>query len=324
MTDAQAPPAFPGLALLGPEACAAALPYDALIEALAQGFAAREIAQAPRQHFNPSPGRELLLGTAWRAGGALGLKALTLFRDNPSQGHPQIQGTYTLFDGHHGAPRALLDAGTLTARRTAATSALAARHLARPDATHLLVLGTGRLARALPEAFLAVRPLKTVTIWGRRADAVAATLDDLRAALPGLRLQAASTLEAAVTEADMVTSALPSTAPVLRGAWLKAGQHVDLVGSYGPAMAEADGACLQRARVFVDTHAGGRAEAGELLQAVAAGTFTWDAVAGDLGDLAAGQAVRHSADEITLFKAVGSAQADLIAAELALSRWPSP
>ena len=313
------PSAFPGLTLLGPEACAQALPYPALIDALGAGFARDAAASAPRQHIDAGPGREALLGLAWDARGPLGLKALTLFPDNPRRGLPQIQGLYALFDGGSGAPRAILDAGTLTARRTAATAALAARHLARTDATHLLVLGTGRLARALPEAFLAVRPLTRVTVWGRRPEAVATTVRDLRAHLPALAIEGARDLAAAVDACDVLTSALPSTTPVLSSAWLKAGQHVDLIGSYRPTMAELDGAALRRATVFVDTAAGAWAEAGELIQGEAEGHFSRGEVAGTLGDLASGRHPgRRGPEEITLFKAVGSAAADFYAAALAL------
>ena len=314
------PSAFPGLALLGPEACAQALPYPALIRALGEGFAAGAMASAPRQHVGAGPGREALLGLAWQKDGALGLKALTLFPGNPAQGLPQIQGLYTLFDGETGAPRAILDAGTLTERRTAATSALAAQHLARSDAAHLLVLGTGRLARALPEAYLAVRPLTQVTVWGRRGDAVAETVRDLGERFPTLVIEAASDLEAAVGACDIVTSALPSETPVLSSAWLRPGQHVDLIGSYRPTMAEIDGGALRRATVFVDTKAGAWAEAGELIQAEAAGQFSREEVAGTLSDLAAGHHPgRQSPEEITLFKAAGSAAADYFAAALALA-----
>ena len=313
------PSTFPGLALLSPEACPKALPYPALIRALGEGFAAGAVASAPRQHVDAGPGREALLGLAWRDGAALGLKALTLFPDNPSRGHPQIQGLYTLFDGETGAPRAILDAGTLTERRTAATSALAAQHLARHEAAHLLVLGTGRLARALPEAYLAVRPLTRVTLWGRRGDAVADTVRALRERFPALTIDGAEDLEAAVGACDMVTSALPSETPVLSSAWLRPGQHVDLIGSYRPSMAEIDGGALRRATVFVDTEAGAWTEAGELIPAEAAGQFSREEVAGALSDLAAGRHPgRQNPEEITLFKAAGSAEADYFSAALAL------
>lgn len=315
------PSAFPSLALLGPEACAKALPYPALIRALADGFAAGAVASAPRQHVSAGPGREALLGLAWQDGGALGLKALTLFPGNPAQGRPQIQGLYTLFDGETGAPRAILDAGTLTERRTAATSALAAQHLARSDAAHLLVLGSGRLARALPEAYLTVRPLTRVTLWGRRREAVATAVDELRARFPALAIEGASDLQAAVGACDIVTSALPSETPVLASAWLRPGQHVDLIGSYRPTMAEIDGGALRRASVFVDTEAGAWAEAGELIQAEARGQFSREELAGTLSDLAAGRHPgRQGPEEITLFKAAGSAAADYYAAALALRR----
>ncbi|MFZ8913557.1 MAG: ornithine cyclodeaminase family protein [Pseudomonadales bacterium] len=318
------PSAFPGLALLGPEACAKALPYPALIRALAKGFAEGAMVSTPRQHVRADSGREALVGLAWRDGGALGLKALTLFPENPARGLPQIQGLYTLFDGETGAPRAILDAGTLTERRTAATAALAAQHLSRSDATHLLVLGTGRLARALPEAHGAVRPLTRVTVWGRRPSAVDETVRDLRERFPALTIEGAEDLQAAVDACDMVTSALPSETPLLSSAWLRPGQHVDLIGSYRPTMAEIDGGALRRATVFVDTEAGAWAEAGELIQAEAAGQFSRGEVAGTLSDLAAGRHPgRQSREEITLFKAAGSAAADYFAAALALGRTAS-
>jgi hypothetical protein len=178
-------------------------------------------------------------------------------------------GTYLLLAGDSGEPLAALDGVALTLRRTAAASALAARHLARPDASRLVMVGAGALAPHLIAAHAAVRPIREVVIWNRTAETarrLAATLD-----LPGLSATASDDLEAAVRDADIVSAATMAQEPLVRGAWLKPGTHVDLVGAYTPEMREADDEAIGRASVFVDTRAGMK----------------------ESGDIAAPLAVRH-------------------------------
>jgi ornithine cyclodeaminase len=212
-----------------------------------------------------------------------------------------------------------MEGTVLTARRTAAASALASRYLSRPDSEHLLIVGTGAVAAELAAAHGAVRPLRRVTVWGRRraeAERLAAQI-----AAAGMPAQPSSDLAESVAAADIISCATMSTTPLLRGAWLQAGQHVDLIGGYNQTMREADDEAVRRARVFVDTYTGALAEPGDIVQPIEAGVLRREDLCGDLYELTQGQRPgRQSEKEITLFKSVGSAVEDLAAAELAWRR----
>ncbi len=244
---------------------------------------------------------------AWQPGGLLGVKLVTVFPGNRACGLASVGSSYLLCDGATGRHLALLDGDTLTARRTAAASALAASFLARPDAARLLVVGAGHVAALLPEAHAAVRPLRTVTVWNRSAAGADTLAGRWRAA--GFDARAVTDLRAAVAEADIVSCATLATAPLVQGAWLRPGTHLDLIGSFTPAMREADEAAVRGARVFVDTEVA-LAEAGDLV-GLAPGEL-----AGSLTDLCKGAPGRTSAAETTLFKSVGTALEDLAAAGL--------
>jgi ornithine cyclodeaminase len=303
-------------------AVAGATPFPALIDALADAFAGGAVAAPPRAHHAvPAPGepeRTLLLMPAWDAAGTTVVKLVNVVPGNAARGLPAIQGQALVADAATGAWVALLDGGELTARRTAAASALAARHLARPDAATLFMVGTGRLSRNLIAAHAAVRPIREVRVWGRdlaRAAAVAgwAGAQGFGAAVAGL--------EEGTRQADIVSCATLSEAPLVRGGWLRPGTHLDLVGAFRPTMRETDAEAVARARVFVDTREGARGEAGDLIRAEAEGAFRFDAIVADLAALAAGRHPgRTDAGEITLFKSVGAAIEDFAAARLALSR----
>jgi ornithine cyclodeaminase len=226
-----------------------------------------------------------------------------------------------LFDAATGLPLAVLDGTELTRRRTAAASALAARYLAPPDATRLLMVGTGGLAPHVIESHAAVRPISSVRVWGRRKEAA----ESVARGFAGgpYDVEAVSDLPAAVRWADIISCATLAETPIVQGAWLRPGQHLDLIGSFTPAMREADDDVLARAGIYVDTRAGALAESGELLHGFASGVITVADVRGELSELVRGTvAGRRSAEEITLFKSVGCAIEDLAAAELAL-RMPS-
>jgi alanine dehydrogenase len=307
------------LRMIGAAEVDAALPIAALIDRLAQAF--RDGAEVPLRHHHTvptpdGPAGTLLLMPAWRTGGALGIKCVTVFPGNQARGLASVLGVYLLLDANTGQPRALLDGVTLTLRRTAAASALAARYLARPDARRLVMVGAGALSPHLARAHATVRPIDDVAVWNRtpaRAEAVARQLAGM-----GLRARAVADLEAAVREADVVSCATMSATPVVQGAWLKPGAHLDLVGGFTPAMREADDEAIRRASVYVDTRAGAGKEAGDIVQPLQSGVLTDGAIRGDLFDLGRGKAEgRKAADEITLFKSVGTAIEDLAAAELA-------
>jgi ornithine cyclodeaminase len=298
----------------------AALPWPALAQALHAVFTARggDAPQVPLRHAHALGGADtLLLMPAWDSQLVL-TKLVTVM---PGAAHT-VQATVLALDRATGRPLAVLDGEAITLRRTAATSALAARHLARPGASTLLLVGTGRLAAWMARAHAALLPgITRVQVWGRRTDAARSLAATLRA--EGLPAEAVADLQAAVHSADIVCCATTALEPLVQGAWLQPGTHVDLVGAFRPQMREVDSAAVQRARVVVDTLAGALAEAGELVQAIAAGAITPAHVLGELGSVLAGTlAGRTCRDDITLFKSVGSARADLAAARCVLQAQP--
>jgi len=217
-----------------------------------------------------------------------------------------------LCEGQHGTPLACLDGSALTSRRTAAASALAARELARQDASSLLVVGTGKLAPMLIEAHATVRPIRKVRIWGRNPDKAAALAERFR---DRFDCEAVTDLESAVPAADIISCATLSTEPLIRGEWLQPGSHLDLVGAFRPTMRETDSRCLARSEVFVDTYAGAMGEAGDILQAIDEGAFRETDLRAELAELLRGDKPgRTNNDAITLFKSVGASLEDLAAA----------
>ena len=286
-------------------------PYRDVVEALRQGFRA-EINTPVRHHHDLSPSDILLLMPAWSKAWT-GLKTVVFKPDNPAQGLPTITASYLLIDNATGATVAMMDGTELTRRRTAAASALAADYLAMKDASHMVLVGAGALGAHFVRAHAAVRPIKRVSIFNRtlsKSEALAAELAE-----DGLAAVAITDLELAVREADIVTCVTTSTSPIVKGAWLKPGVHVDLAGAFKPTMRETDGDVVARARVFVDTRDGALAEAGDLLQARDEGKFDFAQVQGDLSDLCRGKVQGRTAPtEITLFKSCGTAIEDLATA----------
>jgi ornithine cyclodeaminase/alanine dehydrogenase-like protein (mu-crystallin family) len=298
------------------------LTYPALIDALAAAFRADIAVPERHHHAIPQAGRAatLLVMPAWTetadAAGErfLGCKLVAIFPDNAARNIPSLSGSYFLMSGTTGTPLAVMDAPSLTAWRTAAASALAARHLAREDAAHLVMVGAGTLAPHLIRAHLAVRPIRRVTLWNRSRSRAIATAFALGAA--GIEVEVADDLAAAVAEADIISCATLSTAPLIKGAWLKKGAHVDLVGAFTPKMREADDAAIRRARLYVDTR-GALKDAGDLAGPLRRKVIKKESVRGDLAQLCRGKVKgRRRADEITLFKSVGTAIEDLAAAML--------
>jgi ornithine cyclodeaminase len=295
------------------------LPAAALIDAL-RAMALEGCVVPPRQVHTvadgATPGRVLSMA-AWQPGRYLGVKTVTVFAANGARGLPSLHGVYTLFDATTGVPLAQIDSAVLTARRTACVSALAASHLARADANRLLVVGAGRVAAVLPSAMAAVRPIERITVWNHRPQGARTLARTLRE--QGFDAQASDDLGDAVRHADIVSCATLATEPLVCGQWLREGTHLDLIGSFAPEMREADAACVERARVFVDQDEA-LAKAGDLLQA----GFLREALQGTLEQLCRGQrSGRATAGEVTLFKSVGSAWQDLAAARLVVEGPPS-
>lgn len=291
---------------------AAASPFPALVAALRAAFAAGA-AEVPDRHAHALPGgATLLLKPAWDAAW-LGTKVVTVHPANAGAGLPAVHALYMLQDVATGRPAALLDGDELTARRTAAASALAASLLAVPGASRMLLCGAGRVGRLLPHAMRSALPgLSRVDVWSRSGTSAEELARELDAS--GFRASAVRDLEAAARRADVLSCATLAREPLLRGAWLRPGQHLDLVGAFTPAMREADVEAVARAAVFVDSEAA-VGTCGEL----PAGT----PVRGTLAALCRGDAGRRGADEVTLFKSVGTALADLAAASLAVGGGPA-
>ena len=294
------------------------LPFGALIGALREMF--RAGAAAPLRHHHTialdgKPVATMLLMPAWSSAGLGGVKIANVNPGNAAIGIPAVSSSYLLFDTGTGRHLAMLDGGELTDRRTAAVAALAATYLARPDARRLLVVGAGRVAGNLADAFRAVRPIEDVAVWdidGAMAERLARRLNGA-----GFRAATAPDLEAAVAGADIVSCATLATEPLISGAWLREGQHLDLIGSFTPGMREADDAAVRRARVFIDTE-GALQESGDLIAPLRSGALLREGIAGDLFDLCRCTVEgREDSQEITLFKATGSALSDLAAATLA-------
>ncbi|MDP2697695.1 ornithine cyclodeaminase family protein [Thalassospira sp.] len=292
------------------------VPPRAMVEALRTWFA--KGCETPlRSHFNMERSGEddatLLIMPSWEKDGAAGVKVAAVVPGNAARNLPAVSGIYILLDGVTGQPSAVLDGTRLTTRRTAAASALAADYLARKDASHLVMVGSGALAPNLIAAHASVRPIKKVTIWNRNA----AKAQALAAETARLGFDAVGTddLESACKTADIISCATLSTEPLVRGAWLRAGTHVDLVGAFKPTMRETDDDVMRKCRIFVDSFEGASAEGGDIVQPIKAGVIAKEDILGDLFGLTRGMVTgRQSDDECTVFKSVGHALEDFAAA----------
>lgn len=300
---------------------AAALPYPVLIDALRDAF--RTGAETPRRHvhtISPDNDAVLLLMPVWQPERHAGVKLVTVAPRNPQRNLPTVHSIFMLFDSATGAPVCQMDGEELTLRRTAAASALASSYLSRPDSSRLLIVGTGSLAPYMAAAHCAARPIRSVTVWGRSRDKAGVTAALLQQKLggTGIEVNVADGLDSAAGNADIISCATTSTVPILRADWVRPGTHVDLVGGFRPNMREADDALVGAAEVYVDTFTGALAEAGDLLQPMAAGCLARDAIRAELADLCAGRHPgRTDASQRTLFKSVGTALEDLCGANLA-------
>lgn len=249
-----------------------------------------------------------------------GVKIVSKVPQTPGSPYGSHAGAVMLFTPDEGIPLALLDGSELTAIRTAAASALATRELAPPDAERLVILGCGQQARHHVAALLEVRPIRQIVVWGRDQARAEEFVNGL--ALPaGVSVDVADSVAEAVADADIVTTVTSSKTPVLRGEWLRPGTHVNLVGAAVREAAEADAQTVRRSRFFVDYIESAMAQAGELLDAIEHKIVSPAHVAGEIGEVLAGQiAGRQSADQITVYKSLGVAAQDLAAAWRAWER----
>lgn len=296
-----------------------------LIDALARAFAEHAAGRSrvpPRATVPVTDDGVLLLMPAVAAaddGLALGTKLVSFYAKNAARGVPTIHGTYVLMDGTTGAPLAFMDAGFLTGLRTGATSAVAARYLARRDASTLLCFGAGVQAGFQLRCLTAELPIRRVAVVGRDPERARRFADRWAGAL-GLPVTVTADAGDAVARADVITCATTATTPLFDGRRLAPGTHVDGVGSFQPTARELDGETIRRARVVID-QPGTIDNAGDLAIAIAEGAIARGHVAGTLAEVASGAvAGRTRADEITVFKSEGFALEDLVAARLAYTR----
>jgi ornithine cyclodeaminase/alanine dehydrogenase-like protein (mu-crystallin family) len=249
------------LAVIDAERTCDALPFARLIPVLRQAFAGGAKVPARHHHHMAQPDGTtavLLLMPAWQDQGYLGVKIVTIFPGNSARGLPGLDSSYLLCDGQTGRHLALIDGNQITARRTVGVAALAASYLARQDATSLLLVGAGRVASLAAEAFRMVRPIRTVAVWNRDRAKAAKLVEALQGR--GFDAVIAPSLREAAGEVDIISCATLSTEPLIQADWLKPGTHLDLIGSFTPAMREADDACLARGRVYVDSLDAGRSD----------------------------------------------------------------
>lgn len=251
---------------------------------------------------------------------AIGLKAITVFPGNEGTRFDSHQGVVLLFEAAHGSLVAILDASSITAIRTAAASGVATQLLAREDAEVLAILGTGVQADTHLDAMRVARPIRVVRAWSRSPDNVSRFVTRMRARYPELDVQGALTAEQAVAGADVVCTVTASHQPVLRGAWLGPGAHVNAVGASLPTARELDSDAVARARLFVDRRESTLNESGDFLIPRNEGRFGDDHIRGEIGDLLLGRVPgRESPDDITLFKSLGIAIEDLAAGHYVLA-----
>lgn len=252
----------------------------------------------------------LLSRAAWIDGVGIAVKSVTVMPGNAKRGLPSVHGAMVLFEDQTGQVEAVIDSALVTKWKTAGDSVLGARLLARPESQRLLIVGAGTVAASLIEAYTAVFPNIEVTVWART-----------KAKAEALGVSVAEDLETAVREADIICCATMTSDPVIKGEWLQAGQHLDLIGAFKADMREADDLAMQRAKIFVDSRATTIEHIGELMIPIANGAITPADVLADLYDLAAGTVGRTSADDITLFKNGGGAHLDLLTGREILKAW---
>jgi len=291
--------------------------YSELVSLIKNAFATSAIEVPARHHHNFSNPEEkidstLLIMPAWNPGKEAGVKIVTVSPNNGKFDLPSIQGTYIYLDAHKGMVKAILGAKALTAKRTAATSALASSYLAKKNASSLLMIGTGALSPNLILAHASVRPIKNVFIWGRnyaKAQAICKELINEK-----FTISAVENIEEVISKVDIISCATLSKTPLVLGKYLKAGQHIDLVGAYKTDMRESDDEAINKSEVFVDTYQGLR-ESGDIFIPLQKGLISEKDIKADLFELCSNKKQgRQNDQEITYFKSVGHALEDLTAA----------
>ncbi len=292
--------------------------FTELISLLKNEFGESDIEVPMRHHHdfkNPKEKMDstLLIMPAWNPGNEIGVKIVTVSPNNSKYDLPSIQGTYIYLDAHKGSLKAILSAKSLTAKRTAATSALASSFLSKKNATSLLMIGTGALSKELILAHKSVRPIKTVYVWGRnfiKAEQICEKLKNQE-----FTIEAIHNIEDKISDVDIISCATLSKTPLVLGKYLKPGQHVDLVGSYKKDTREADDDAITKSNIYLDSYLGGLKESGDIVIPLSKGIITEKDIKADLFELCQlKKEGRIIDDEITIFKSVGHALEDLVAA----------
>ncbi len=265
--------------------------------------------------------KSLLSRGAWIDGVGIALKSVTVFPENSSKtpAEPSVQGAMLVFDSKNGALKSVIDGPLVTKWKTAGDSVLGARLLARKDAKSYLVIGAGTVAKSLLQAYREIFPdLESFTIWNRNPDKAEKLVSELK--MEGFNVSVATDLEAAVKAADIISTATMAKEPILKGDWVTAGTHVDLIGAYRPDMREADDNLMAKGRLFVDARETTIGEIGELMMPMANGTLSKLDVLGDFHDLCNGMTGRQTDNDITVFKNGGGAHLDLMTGTMILQK----
>ena len=293
-----------------------ALPYPQLIEALARGLQL-PIEAPSRSFFTPNDDAScVLIMPAWKTKEVFGVKLVSVWPSNKDIGSPTVSAVYVLLSCENGMPLAVIDGTELTLRRTAAAAALAASLLARKNSQTLAMLGTGALSVPLVQAHASVMHFKNILIWGRQKNKALSVVAELKNL--GIESTYSEDLSATLNKADVVAAATTATEPFIISKWLKPGTHLGLIGAFTPQMAEAEPALMSKVQIFADNRSAVLEKGGEILQAIDQGIISPSSIEGELSELASAptRSWRNNDQAITVFKSVGFASLDLIAAEL--------
>lgn len=290
--------------------------YTELIRALDDGFAATDIHTPLRHHHDYGPNQTLLLMPSWQKEKDLGLKLVSVNPNNQEMKLPSIHGIYVYMDYHTGVPICLLDAKALTSIRTAASSVLASTYLARKESSSLLVLGTGAMIPKIVKAYTSLFPIKEVFIWGRnssKAQNIIASLgDEIK---NQFKIRAIENYDSIISQAAIISAATLSREPLIAGKQLVEGQHIDLIGSYKNDMREADDDVMRISKIYVDSYEGALTESGDLSIPLQNNVIGRSDIQASLFELCSKtKPGRNNPDDITVFKSVGHALEDLVAA----------
>ena len=294
----------------------------AAMEAALARFSAGEVLQPVRSVLMVGPTKAYfgLMPAYVPNPGSLGAKLVTVFADNPAKNLPSHLATILLLDPDTGSLQALMDGRYITEARTAAVSAVSARFLAKADAATLAIIGTGVQARSHLEAFAHVRQLKDVRVWSPKAASRDRFVSDMSGHVTA-SIRATTTAEEAVRGADLIVLVTSSVTPVIKDEWVGAGAHVVSVGACRPEQREMDPALVARARLYVDSRAAALVESGDVVMGIAAGLFGASHIRGELGEVVLGRVEGRTADrDVTIFKSLGMAVEDVVAADLVLRR----